>query len=232
MTINYVLFENKLTNGSDSYAARVVPASTAGLDDLVDRMIQRGLTIARSEILSLLEDYYTAIEGLVLEGRNVITPVTNFGTSIKGNFSGQSDRFDPSRHQITATVNPGVRLRKAVEERARVVKQEAVKPRPNLLEYTDLNTVARNSTLTPGGMAQVVGHRLKFDPNDANQGIYFIAADGTETKVTIVGRNKPAELMFIVPDSLTAGDYTLEVRAIVSGDEVRAGTLDAALTVA
>jgi hypothetical protein len=85
---------------------------------------------------------------------------------------------------------------------------------------------------TPGGMGQIEGHRLKFDPTDAAQGIFFIAADGTETQVAIVGRNKPADLMFMVPDTLTAGEYTLEVRATIHGStDVRTGALEAPLTV-
>jgi len=85
--------------------------------------------------------------------------------------------------------------------------------------------------LTPGGMAQVTGHRLKFDPADAAQGVYFVAEGGGETKVDVVGRNKPAHLMFIVPQGLAPGDYTLEVRATVYSEDVRTGALDAVLTV-
>jgi hypothetical protein len=48
-----------------------------------------------------------------------------------------------------------------------------------------------------------------------------------------VGRNKPADLMFMVPDTLTAGNYTLEVRAAVyENDDVRVGALENPLTVA
>ncbi|MGD8782651.1 MAG: DUF4469 domain-containing protein [Ignavibacteria bacterium] len=46
-------------------------------------------------------------------------------------------------------------------------------------------------TLTPGGMAQILGHRLKVNPEVEEEGIYFIKDDNTEFKVTIIGRNKP-----------------------------------------
>lgn len=52
-------------------------------------------------------------------------------------FDSRSDRYDASRHRITATVISGARWRRVVEDRARVVKQEATKPRPNPLEYTN-----------------------------------------------------------------------------------------------
>jgi len=231
MPINYVLFENNLTSDPTDYMAMVQPTGTAELEDVIERIIQQGSTVTRPDIVSVMEDFFTAIENMVLEGMNVNTPSANYKASIKGIFDGQADGFDPSRHQIKAVVGPGKRYRKAIKDRAQAVKQEAVRPRPNPLEYTDINSGERNSVLTPGGMGQLVGHRLKFDPADPNQGAFFVAPGG-ELRVQVVGRNKPGELMFMVP-ALPAADYTLEVRATVHGSEdVRTGALEATLTVA
>jgi hypothetical protein len=52
------------------------------------------------------------------------------------------------------------------------------------------------------------------------------------TRINTIMRNKPAALMFIVPENLTAGDYTLEVRTVMSDDgELRRGALRHTLTV-
>jgi len=202
------------------------------LEAVIERMIEQGSTVVKADILSVLEDYHSAIENMVLEGMNVNTPGANYSVSIKGIFDGQSDTYDPSRHQVSPSTTPGRRFRKAIEQRAKPVKQEAVKPKPNPLEYQDLNSEARNSVLTPGGMGELVGHRLKVDPADDAQGVFFVAEDGAETKVVVLGRNKPADLMFLVPDSLTAGNYTLEVRAkIYSGEDLRVGALEVPLVV-
>ncbi len=232
MPINYVLLENNLTSDPNDYMAAVQATRTAEMDDIIARIIQQGSTVVKADIVSVLEDYYTAIENMVLEGMNVNTPLANFGASIKGVFNGPADGYDPSRHQIVATTSPGKRFRRAIRERAQAVKGEALKPRPNPVEYTDVNSGTANSVLTPGGMGRLVGHRLKFDPADAAQGVFFIAEDGSATRVAVVGRNKPGELMFVIP-ALAAGEYTLEVRAkVYGGEDVRAGALDATLTVA
>ncbi len=232
MPIHYVLFENNLTSDPDDYTALVQPTGTADLEDVIARMIQRGSTVVKADILSVLEDYHSVIESLVLEGMNVNTPAANYGASVKGVFDGQADSFDPSRHQPRATVSPGSRLRKAIRERGQAVKQEAVRPTPNPLEYTDVNSGERNSVLTPGGMGRVVGHRLKFDPADAKQGIFFVAEGGGAVRVDVVGCNKPGELMFLVPAVMASGDYTLEVRAVLpQREDVRTGALEATLTV-
>jgi hypothetical protein len=113
-----------------------------------------------------------------------------------------------------------------------LVKDEAQVSEPNSTEYLDFASGTKNSTLTPGGPGQLTGHRLKFDTSDPQQGIFFVAGDSSETQVSVVMRNKPAELMFIVPESLAAGDYALEVRASMSdGGEVRSGALRHTLTV-
>ena len=185
--------------------------------------------MTRPDIVSVMEDFFTAVENMVLEGVNVNTPSANYRASIKGIFDGQADDYDPSRHQVKAVASPGRRYRKAIRDRAQVVKQEAVRPRPNPLEYADINSGERNSVLTPGGMGRLVGHRLKFDPADANQGIFFTAAAG-EARVQMLARNKPGELIFMVP-ALPAADYTLEVRAAFGEDDIRTGALEATLTV-
>ncbi|OGB67431.1 MAG: hypothetical protein A2Y94_10395 [Caldithrix sp. RBG_13_44_9] len=85
--------------------------------------------------------------------------------------------------------------------------------------------------MTRGGIGQITGHRLKFDPEDTKQGIFLVAEDGTETRITMVGVNKPSQLMFSIPSSLPAGNYTLEVRVIFSS-KLRSGKLTETLSVA
>ncbi len=129
--------------------------------------------------------------------------------------------------------NPGVRVRQTVRDQAGVVKDEAVKPAPNPLEYFDIGSDTTNDTVTVGNIGQLSGSRLKFDAAQADEGVFFIpTGGGAETKVTTVQKNKPAQLVFLVPAGLLAGTYYLEVRArIGGGTELRSGRLDAVLTV-
>jgi|SaaInl7_200m_RNA_FD_contig_21_1767235_length_900_multi_23_in_0_out_0_1 hypothetical protein len=231
MSIRYVLFENNLTSDPDDYMARVQPVDTRNLEAVIQRMIQGGSTTTRPDILSVLDEYVSAVESMVLEGMNVNTPLANYRTSIQGVFTGPEDSYDPSRHQVGAVVSPGGRFRDTVRNRAQVVKGEVVKPKPNLVSYTDVSSQARDSVLTPGGFGKLTGHRLKFDSAVPDQGIFFVASDGNTTRVETIGHNKPAELMFLVPN-LTAGDYALEIRAGFGESEIRTGMLEATLTVA
>ena len=231
--IEYMIRKSTLNSIPDAHVASVCPGQPAGMEDVLERIAEHDSTVSRPDVLCVLEDFFLAIERLLLEGRNVNTPLASFRVSIRGQFGDVDDVFDPTRHQVVPTVSAGPRLRKAVASRANVQKQEAAeKPLPKPTRYVDIHTGARNSALTSGGMGRVIGYRLSFDPADAQQGLFFIAADNSATRVEIVGRNKPGELLFTVP-VLAPGDYTLEVRAIFNETlQVRSGRLEAALTVA
>lgn len=97
----------------------------------------------------------------------------------------------------------------------------------------DLGSGETNSTVTPNNIGTINGHRLKFDPSQADEGIFFIAIPtGTELKVTAVQRNKPGQLVFMVPDMPAGGTLNLEVRArSTDGGDLRIGRLDTILNV-
>jgi hypothetical protein len=88
-------------------------------------------------------------------------------------------------------------------------------------------------------MAQVTGHRLKFDSDDPEQGIFLIPArkgdyltsTGQATRLDDVARNTGRELIFLVPSALPVGLYHLEVRALFGRHSLRAGRLEAELIV-
>ncbi len=78
----------------------------------------------------------------------------------------------------------------------------------------------------------MTGNRLKSDPAESDQGFYFVADVGGETQVPTVQKNKPSQVVFLVPAVLVGGASNLEVRArIGGGTELRIGRLDPVLTV-
>lgn len=69
-------------------------------------------------------------------------------------------------------------------------------------------------------MGRLTGYRLKFDPAEPAQGIFFVAASGKVTQTGVVGKDDPSKLMlFLVPASLKPGD-SLEIRSVMGNDTV------------
>ena len=235
MPIQYALFENHLTADPDDYAATVQISGSADGDDLVQDIVDQGSTVGRPDILAVTAALKLACQRRVEQGQRVnYFGMMDFFPRIKGVFTGPTDGFDPARHRVDVGANPGGELRDAVRAAATVEKVEAVKPAPNPIEYRDIDSEETNDTITPDNIGQLSGNRLKFDPAEADEGLFFVATAGGEIKVSTVQKNKPSQLVFLIPP-LGDGTYHLEVRARMasgtSARQLRIGRLDATLTV-
>lgn len=214
MSIQYSLIPNHLTDNPDDHMAIVQDQTARDLDDIIEEMDFRGSTLTKEDILSVIEGYHTVIAKFLEDGDRINTPLFRTSTSISGVFEDASDRFDSSRHYVRLNVNPGPRIGEISGELS-VEKVQATRIRPVLQTFRDYTTESKNDTITPGAPAELRGSHLKVDPQAADQGIFFIASDGTETKVQTIMRNMPSNLIFMVPEGLASGDYELEVRTIL-----------------
>lgn len=232
MTIDYALYKNKLTGADDLYAARTLITSSADLEAIADRIVEQGSTVTRTDCIAVLEGAVTAVQSLLLEGARV-----NFGglfdlyPKIKGKFNSITDHYDPARHQVDIGATPGSRVRKYVRENASVGKLETILPQPLVLEYFDLGSGTTNTNITASNIGTLRGSRLSFDPSDETEGIFIVdASSGNAERVTAIQKNKPSELVFMVPFALPASMF-IEVRKHFSTEgELRTGRLDYTLT--
>jgi len=235
MPINYALFENNLTSDPNDFMARIEDAGSANLPEIVQQMLDQGSTTTSADIYAVLEDVFKAVEALLLLGYRVnLGDVAQFYDRMQGVFDGPNDKFDPSRHKLDVGVSPGQRLRDAIREHGKVKKDEAIIPTPDLIQFQDLISHTHNIEFRPGGVGTIIGHRLQHDETQADEGIFFIdSLSGVQTKVALIQKNMPAELIFVIPDTLVGPPpYYLEVRARLNGGaQLRTGRLDATLVV-
>lgn len=230
MPLDYALFENHLTAAPNDYMAVVQNQQSKTQEDVIDLMVSRGSTVTKAEALAVFEEYALAVEQLAKNGNAVNTPLFNLSLSVKGVFNREDEPFTPATHSVKINVTPGPRL-KEMASGVSVRRVQGASPQPDPLYIDDLGSGSRNDVLTPGNIAQLKGSRLKFDPTDPAQGIFLIADDGSETRVSVISNNKPSRLDFLVP-ALTKGTYRLEVRAsLYKTNGLRSDSLPAELTV-
>lgn len=211
MSIKYCLQPNPITPDPNDQSARVISNQVHDLDSITKEMLKRGSTITEADIRAVLKVFFDVVTDEVSEGNNVNLPLVNIKPGINGVFTSAMDSFDSSRHIKKATVSSGILLTQKLNV-AKVEKVTQAVAAPALLQFTDVNSQTTNSILTPGGIGQVVGEELKFNPANATEGIYFVATDGTATKADIIASRTEGKLMFSIPNSLALGNYTLEVR--------------------
>jgi hypothetical protein len=173
-------------------------------------MLKRGSTITEADIRAVLNVFFTVVTDEVADGNSVNLPLVNIRSGISGVFTSITDSYDASRHIKKANLSAGTELIRKMNE-ARVEKINVATAAPALVAFTDVNSQTTNSILTPGGIGQIVGEELKFNPANAAEGIFFNATDGTATPATIIASRTEGKIVFSVP-TLPAGSYTLEVR--------------------
>lgn len=124
MPVSYKLYQNHLTNGDEKYVTRVEYLDTVYEEDVIDEMIFHSSSMTKADMLAVLENYHASIRRLMLKGYRVLTPIAQYGVSIKGNFVNQGDGFDTSRE-----------LRQAIMNQVPVEKEMAAAQQPILVQY-------------------------------------------------------------------------------------------------
>ncbi|MBN1484791.1 MAG: DUF4469 domain-containing protein [Chloroflexia bacterium] len=231
MRIDYALLPNNLTGEAGDYMAKVYPTASADLEKVIEHMLRKASTVGEADIRAVLANYRQAILEMLCEGQVVTTDLATFSLSLRGHFDGPDDRYNPKRHRLLVRASATKRLIKAVRSKVRLRRVARNLHRPNPREYLDFASDSRNQTITPGGLGQLLGGRLQFDPADPAQGLFFVDAARQATRVATCACNKPRRLIFTVP-ALPPGAYRLEVRATIRDSaDVRVGHLDKSLFV-
>ena len=210
MPIRYFLRPNQLPTNPDTFVAQVQSVKTLTEADIIDRMDRKGTTVNKEDALAAIYLYQQTILEALTDGYNVVTDTVNYSASIRGTFPQYDTPFRRDRHSVRPVVQPGKRLRATLQEAA-VIRLEPTtrNPLPQSLYDASSNTI--NNLLTPGSMARLNGRRLKYDPTDPTQGIFFVNEARQETAVTLTAKISPSELIFVIP-LLPPGTYTLVLR--------------------
>lgn len=231
MAIKYSLIENKLTADPDDYRAQVQHSASVTIEDILGKIARPGSTVTTAEGLAFWEELSQAVIAEVQAGNRVVSDLFVVSLGLTGIFGNAQDQFDPTRHQLRVRVAPGIRLRKA-EQGLRVEQVRADAVQPVLDQAEDFTSDTTSEQLSKGGTVRLAGSRLKFEATDSQQGIFLVAANGTETRVARVLTNKPSELLFMVPAGLANGQYRVVVRAKVSNSNtLSSGELGSLLAV-
>lgn len=224
MAIKYYLLDNPLTPDPRDCRAQVASIGTKTLDDVIARAAAKGTLVTKTDLKAVTDILFDVMTEMVAEGYSLVTPLCNVKPSIKGVFENNKASFNPTIHEVKPKITAGKLLKEAMAK-AQVEKVEAGENKPLILEFLDETSGSADSEITPGGMGILTGSRLAFDKDDADQGLFFIDATGTETKVSRIGRKMPGEVIFTIPDTLTQGFYSFRLRTKIFSQEIREGAV-------
>lgn len=209
--IKYYLIENPLVEGK--FYARVQTANTYDEDALIKYMMTKNSGQSEADIRAVLTLRKSCIVELVGNSNRVNEDLSHFVADIKGAFNDPNDSFDSSRHQIKAESHTSVLFTRNIKNTpvAKVV-DVADKTNPVTGKFMDHGSDTQNELLTPGSIGVLKGRRLKYNAAAEDEGVFLLNESGEETKIILIVKNNPSELIFGIPVGLADGTYTLEVR--------------------
>jgi hypothetical protein len=218
--LEYALSENMLTPDPNDYMAQPVNVRSYEMPEIIQRISARYPGLSPTQISSAINEFFDEVCIITEEGENVITPVFRTEFSTPGVYNSAVDSFDPKRHALKINLNAGTRLLEAAKK-VKLTKVIVAEPTPHILEVKDVISDSVNDTLTPGGIIQIRGGRLKFIPSEENNGVFLINESGENIKLTVIAENKPARIMAMLPTELSQGTYLLEVRTTFSSGSAK-----------
>ena len=207
------LYDLTLTERKDDRFGRVVTTKSLNLDDLIAKAVSRRTDLSATTLRASME----ILQGIAIEeianGASVNFGLAYFNLGVSGVFYGDNAKWDSSEHSLWVKATPTAELReKVVASTVDVRGMAVVGIAINTL--TDVSSGEQNGRITPGGGVNLTGSKIKIDGDDANVGLSFI--NQSTNAVTVIPKtailvNDPSKITFIVPTTLSAGDYKLSL---------------------
>lgn len=208
----FTLRDNPLTkdNTEDCIAEVKTGPKTLRKEDIAKEIKRTGSELKYQTILSITAQDSEIILEALLDGNSVITDLCQFTPRIMGAFSSPDAQFDPAIHQLTLDITPTKMLREALKN-VKVINNGVKADVARISLVTDTLTGLTDGTITPNDDIQITGDLIKIAGDEAVVGVFFVAEDGTTTKVTRrLTQNDPSKILARVP-SLAKGSYTLRI---------------------
>ena len=195
----------------------VETGQTYDLDDIVDLLHQQESGLRQETILHVVKLYNRVVAELLLNGNNVNAGLFYAVPKLRGTAMG--GKWDPEHNSIYVSFTQGADLRKSIAETVVEILGEKANVM-YILEIEDRDTGLKDGTVTAGRGVFVRGASLKVVGDDPSVGITLTDSEGTETRIKAgaIGLNQPSKLIFLVPASLAAGDYTLTITTQFGGN--------------
>ena len=129
---------------------------------------------------------------------------------ILGAFENSDAQFDPAIHKLTFDIVPTKKLRDALKN-VKVINMGTKADVARIRLVTDTLTGLFDGSITASEDIMITGNNIKITGDEAVVGVFFVAGDGTTTKVTRrLTQNDPSKVIARVP-ALANGSYTLRI---------------------
>ena len=205
------LYPNYLGKGDGAYVARAKAEVPLSIEDVCAAAKNRGGFTGQYEDLAgharvfMNEVVYQLLDGFSVQ----LGGFCSLHTRITGTYHGSNDAISADKLHVAFRT---LRHLKELLLNVKIENEGIAGGGAYIDEILDVHTESLNSTLTPGNMVQILGHKIKVEGEEPECGVWFInQADQSRTKLhEHLGSNRSNELLGLIPP-LAAGSYKVAV---------------------
>lgn len=222
----YDLKDNAMTKDvKEDYVANVRTLHSMTVEDIARAIVAERTEFRLDTIVNIANLIDEKIRHFICQGNTVVTGSAMYSPSITGVFMGKTGSFDPAVHSLGVNITP-----------AKALRDEVAKVTPEFSGYVkdlggariglvkDTQTGKTDGSLTPGGIVEVTGSKIKSvnaDGTAIGKVVLVNTETQAETEITSLAINDPSRLMFSIPANLAEGTYKLRVETYFSTNQQR-----------
>ena len=209
--INVQIADNTVTKDDPNDKIFVIVSlGTADKERIIAEMMDMNPGVEPEMMRLVLDLEKRAVKRLLLNGMRVNNGLFEAVPQCRGLVRGTA--WDPEANEIYVNFTQGKELREAIADV--VVNVIGEKGAAMYLSSSlDAATGLGLFNATAGANLTLTGKNIKVVGDDPSVGITL-----TEIKAGAIGLNQPSKLIFLVPASLAAGDYTLTITTQFGGN--------------
>lgn len=229
MTIKYVVVPSPFESGK--FFVRTITDSTYTLEEAIADITQE-TALTESEIRGVAAALARRRDEALLAGRKVdYGDLGRYTLRIRATLD-RADALLPPDYGVDVAASLPRQTVVSLANRVTVERGQVSFHQPLAHSFYDAATKQKDTVYTAGASAWINGVFLKFDEDDAEQGVFFIAQDGAAARATIYVEIGNTKVTFNTPAGLTGPQMVVlrlrrrEGSALLACDPI--GPLDAA----
>ena len=221
MTTNYKWFfdleEYTMTKDvKEDYIAKVKTLKSLTIEGIANAIAAERTEYRPETIVNICNLVDEKIRQLVCQGNTVVTGSALYSPSITGLLIGTTGAINPDINKCIVNVAPSAAMRAEV---AKVTPEFSGNVKnlggARISLVKDVTTGLTDGTITPGGMLDITGSKIKcVNADGTGTGTLKLIKESTQAvaaTITTFGINDPSRLMFTLPTPLADGTYRLEL---------------------
>lgn len=201
----------------DGYCFKSNPNQTLSQAQLAREFKDYNSSITEPDALSMLSILDTIVRKYVARGYSVELPFCYAYNKAAGTTESIRNSFQPgagnNRFQTVFEVKPDAAQDMTADVDYKLLPPEIVTA-PRLLEAYVLTADAQESrelNVLPGSPMRLRGNNIKANLADSEQGVFLMAQDKSQTRITNYTRNGTNVIDFSVPAGIDSGTYSIMI---------------------